>query len=152
MAVAAQSDDGKAAYVQLNLPGNPGETLADESVAAVRQIVAQTPPPPGIQVYVTGPATVVSDVLDSGARTILIITLASLTVIFTMLLIVYRSIFTTILLLLTVGVELQLARGIVAFLAEKRRVDPSEKLVNGWYLHHRSLLSRGSCETRWNQA
>ena len=39
-----------------------------------------------------------------------------------------------------------------AFLAEKRRVDPSEKLVNGWYLHHRSLFSRGSCETRWNQA
>jgi hypothetical protein len=39
-----------------------------------------------------------------------------------------------------------------AFLAEKRRVDPSEKLVNSWYRHHRSLFSRGSCETRWNQA
>jgi FAD/FMN-containing dehydrogenase len=38
------------------------------------------------------------------------------------------------------------------FLAEKRRIDPSEKLVNGWYLHHRSLFSRGACETRWNQA
>ena len=38
------------------------------------------------------------------------------------------------------------------FLAEKRRVDPSEKLVNGWYLHHRSLFSRDACETRWNQA
>jgi FAD/FMN-containing dehydrogenase len=38
------------------------------------------------------------------------------------------------------------------FLAEKRRVDPSEKLVNGWYRHHRSLFSREACETRWNQA
>jgi len=38
------------------------------------------------------------------------------------------------------------------FLAEKRRIDPSEKLVNGWYLHHRSLFSRGACESRWNQA
>jgi FAD/FMN-containing dehydrogenase len=38
------------------------------------------------------------------------------------------------------------------FLAEKRRVDPSEKLVNGWYRHYRSLLSRDACETRWNQA
>jgi len=38
------------------------------------------------------------------------------------------------------------------FLAEKRRVDPSEKLVNGWYLHHRNLFSRDACDTRWNQA
>ena len=36
-------------------------------------------------------------------------------------------------------------------LAEKRRIDPDEKLVNPWYLHHRSLLGRGSCEVRWNQ-
>ena len=39
-----------------------------------------------------------------------------------------------------------------AFLAEKRRLDPGEKLVNGWYLHHRGLFSRERCETRWNQA
>lgn len=39
-----------------------------------------------------------------------------------------------------------------AFLAEKRRIDPGEKLVNGWYLHHRSLFSREGCPTRWNQA
>jgi len=37
-----------------------------------------------------------------------------------------------------------------AVLAEKRRIDPEEKLVNAWYLHHRSLLGRGSCEVRWN--
>jgi FAD/FMN-containing dehydrogenase len=35
-------------------------------------------------------------------------------------------------------------------LAEKRRIDPNEKLVNAWYLHHRSLLGRTSCEVRWN--
>ena len=39
-----------------------------------------------------------------------------------------------------------------SFLAEKRRIDPNEKLINAWYLHYRSLLGRGSCETRWNQA
>lgn len=36
-----------------------------------------------------------------------------------------------------------------AFLAEKRRLDPSEKLINSWYLHHRSLFDRKSCEVRW---
>ncbi len=37
------------------------------------------------------------------------------------------------------------------FLAEKRRVDPAEKLVNSWYRHYRSLLGREGCEVRWAQ-
>jgi hypothetical protein len=36
-----------------------------------------------------------------------------------------------------------------SFLAEKRRIDPSEKLVNNWYRHHRSLFDRRPCEVRW---
>jgi hypothetical protein len=36
-----------------------------------------------------------------------------------------------------------------AFLAEKRKLDPSERLVNSWYLHHRNLFSRQSCDVRW---
>ena len=39
-----------------------------------------------------------------------------------------------------------------AFLAEKRRMDPAEKLINSWYLHHRSLFDRKSCEVRWVSA
>jgi len=38
------------------------------------------------------------------------------------------------------------------FLAEKRRIDPGEKLVNSWYLHHRNLFSRQGCEVRFAQA
>jgi hypothetical protein len=34
-------------------------------------------------------------------------------------------------------------------LAEKRRLDPSEKLVNPWYGHHRNLLWREACDVRW---
>jgi FAD/FMN-containing dehydrogenase len=36
-------------------------------------------------------------------------------------------------------------------LAEKRRIDPDEKLVNAWYQHYRSLLGRTSCTERWNR-
>ena len=43
-ASGAQSNDGKAAYVQVYLRGNMGETLANESVTAVRDIVDQNPP------------------------------------------------------------------------------------------------------------
>jgi hypothetical protein len=35
------------------------------------------------------------------------------------------------------------------FLAEKRRFDPSDKLANAWYWHHRGLLGREPCEVRW---
>ena len=52
---AAQSADGKAAYVQMNLAGNRARAAANESVAAVRHIVARTPAPPGVKAYVTGP-------------------------------------------------------------------------------------------------
>ena len=60
-AAGAQSDDDKAATVQVDLAGNQGEPLANESVEAVRKIVARTPPPPGVKVYVTGASALVAD-------------------------------------------------------------------------------------------
>ena len=50
-AAGAQSNDGKAAYVQVNLGGNQGEPLANESVEAVRKIVAAMAAPPGVKTY-----------------------------------------------------------------------------------------------------
>jgi hypothetical protein len=35
------------------------------------------------------------------------------------------------------------------FLAEKRRFDPHERLVNPWYFRQRGLLERKACEVRW---
>src|SRR5690606_30748973 len=43
---SAESSDGRAVYVQLNLAGNMGETKSNESVAAVRAIVDASSPPP----------------------------------------------------------------------------------------------------------
>src|ERR1700744_3429234 len=76
-AAGAQSSDGKAAYVQLNLAGNQGTTLGEESVAAVRDIAKRTPPPPGVKVYVTGPAPLVADMQRSGNKSILKITVVT---------------------------------------------------------------------------
>ena len=115
---AAQSVDGKAVFVQLNLAGKPGETSGNDSVASVRRIVERTPPPPGIQVHVTGPAAIVADMGKSGDSSIVTMTVLSLAVICTLLLFVFRSIITVFLLLFTVQIELQVARGIVAFLGE----------------------------------
>ena len=115
-ASGAQSADGKAAYVQLSLAGNQTEALSTESVDAVSKIVDRTPAPPGVKAYVTGTAPFEAEGNRVGEKGIVKIMLATVTVIFIMLLLVYRSITTVILLLAMVGIELAAARGIVAFL------------------------------------
>jgi putative drug exporter of the RND superfamily len=127
---AAQSADGKATYVQLDLTGRPGSTEANDSTQAVRDVVARTPAPPGVKAYVTGPAAIVADMGSSGDRTVIIITAVSLAVIFTTLLLVYHSVITVILLLLMVGIELQVARGIVAFLGDQGMIGLTTFAVN----------------------
>jgi len=113
---SVQSPDAKAAYVQVNLVGDQGTPLGDQSVAAVRNIVDRTAPPPGVKAYVTGAAPLASDMQHSGNKSILKITVVTVAIIFVVLLLVYRSIVTVIVLLVMVGVELAAARGIVAFL------------------------------------
>ena len=129
-ASGAQSADGKAAYVQLSLAGNQSEALANESVEAVRNIVQRTPAPNGVKAYVTGPAALVADSNHSGEKTIIKITLAAVGVIFIMLLLVYRSITTTVFLLAMVGLELAAVRGIVAFLGHHGVIELSTFAVN----------------------
>ena len=129
-ASGAQSSDNKAAYVQLYLSGNQGERLANESVDAVREIVAKNPPPAGLKVYVTGPAAMVSDQHIAGDKGVEKITAVTLVVIFIMLLVVYRSIVTVVLVLMMVFVQLAAARGIVAFLGFHNIIGLSTFAVN----------------------
>ncbi|OBG19123.1 hypothetical protein A5765_02425 [Mycolicibacterium celeriflavum] len=129
-APAAESSDGKAVYVQVNLAGDQGEALANESVEAVRDIVERVPTPPGLETYVTGPAPLMSDMIEAGDSSILKITIVTLLVIFTMLLFVYRSILTVIFVLLAVGIQVQVARGIIAFLGDNDMLGLSTFSVN----------------------
>ncbi|ORB49278.1 hypothetical protein BST42_23740 [Mycolicibacterium rhodesiae] len=119
---AAQSQDGKAVYVQLNLAGNTGTTLSQDAVAAVRTIMDKTPPPPGLKVYLTGPAALVSDMAQAGDHSMVKLTIVSAVMIFVVLLFVYRSLVTVAGLLFTVGIELLVARGVVAFLADQNLI------------------------------
>jgi putative drug exporter of the RND superfamily len=129
-AEGVQSPDGKAAYVQVNLAGNQGTTLAQESVTAVRQIIRQTPPPPGLQVHLTGPAALIPDMVRAGNDSLLKMTLIAGVIIFVVLLFVYRSVATVILVVIGVGVEVGSARGIIAFLADNNLVALSTFAIN----------------------
>ena len=116
-AAGSQSTDGKAALVQVYLAGNQGESLANESVDSVRNIVAQTPAPPGVKAYVTGGAPLVTDQFQVGSHGTLKTTLITIGVILVMLLSIYRRITTAILVIFTVMIELTASRGVVALLA-----------------------------------
>ncbi|KHO22021.1 RND family transporter [Mycolicibacterium setense] len=129
-ASGVQSADDLSVYVQLNLAGNQGQALANESVEAVRGIVAGTPPPPGVKAYVTGPSPLITDMNHAGDTSIMKITLVTLVVICTVLLFVYRSVITVVLLLAMVGIQVQAARGVVAFLGDHQVLGLSTFAVN----------------------
>ena len=98
------------------LAGNQGEALANESVEAVQKLVAGLSPPAGVKVFVTGPSALAADQQIAGDRSVQIIEFATFGVIILMLLLVYRSIVTVVLMLVMVVLGLSAARGVVAFL------------------------------------
>ncbi len=113
----SQSKDGKAALVQVYLAGNQGEALSNQSVDAIRKIVEETPAPPGVKAYVTGAAPLITDNFEVGSEGTEKVTLITFGVIAVMLLVVYRSIVTTLIMLVTVLIELSAARGVISALA-----------------------------------
>ena len=112
----AQSEDGKAAYVQVYLAGNMGEALGNDSVAAVKKVVSGLSPPPGVKVYVTGGPALQADQQTAGNHSVKIIEFVTVAVIILMLLFFYRSIVTVLLVLTMLVLGLSVTRGVVAFL------------------------------------
>jgi len=113
-AAGVQSSDGKAAYVQLNLAGDQGSTEGNHSVDTIREIIHRTPPPPGVQAYVTGPAPLTTDSLEASDSGMIKMTVVTMVVITIMLALVYRSVSTVLLILAIVGIEMGASRGTVA--------------------------------------
>jgi RND superfamily putative drug exporter len=129
-AAGAQSVDGKAAYVLLRLAGDIGQMQANQSVAAVRDIVAKDLPPPGLKVYVSGAAPLASDTVAIANSSLNNITIVTIILIVTMLLLVYRSISTLLVPLLGVLIEMLVAKGVIATLGHLGYIELSSFAVN----------------------
>ena len=129
-AAGSQSSDGKAALVQVYLAGNQGTSLSNQSVDSIRNIVNQTPPPPGVKAYVTGAAPLVTDQFEVGRQSTLKTTLITLGVIAVMLFSLYRRFTTVIFVIFTVMIELTASRGVVAVLANAGIIDLSTYSTN----------------------
>ncbi|BBZ43123.1 MMPL/RND family transporter [Mycobacterium parmense] len=117
-ASGVESYDHKAAYVQVNLRGDQGGAVGDESVTAVRKIVADTKPPAGVKAYVAGQGALTADVIVVGDKSLAKITIITVIVIAVMLMFVYRSIGTVLLTMVILFVGLAAGRGVVSLLGE----------------------------------
>ncbi|MEN4476432.1 MMPL family transporter, partial [Mycolicibacterium cosmeticum] len=115
-AAGAQSADGKATYVQVYTAGNQGESLANESIDAVKATVDGMTAPPGLKVYVTGPAAMTADQQIASDRSLRVIEALTFAVIIVMMLLIYRSVVSVLLTLVMVVLGLAATRGAVAFL------------------------------------
>ena len=129
-AAGAQSLDGKCAYVLLRLAGDIGQMQANQSVAAVRDIVAKDTPPPGLKVYVSGAAPLASDTVDIANSSLNNITIVTIFLITGMLLLVYRSAVTMFVPLAGVLFELLIAKGVIATLGHLGYIELSSFAVN----------------------
>ncbi len=115
-AAGVQSNDGKASYTLVRVAGNQGSTQSNESIDAVRDLISHNTTPQGLKVYVSGSAPLSADMVEAGNKSMFKIMFVTIVLITTMLLIVYRSITTALLILFMVMMELSCGRGIVSFL------------------------------------
>jgi RND superfamily putative drug exporter len=129
-AAGAQSNDGKSAYVLLRIAGNSGQMEANQSVDAIRDIVAGQPPPPGLKAYVSGAAPLASDTVSIANSSLNNITIVTIFLIIGMLLLVYRSVSTVFMPLASVLIEMLVAKGVIATLGHLGYIELSSFAVN----------------------
>ena len=114
----------------LRLAGDIGQIQANQSVNAVRDIVANDTPPPGLKVYVSGAAPLASDTLSIANASLNNITIVTIVLIIVMLLLVYRSVSTLLVPLASVLFEMLIAKGVVSTLGHFGVIPLSSFAVN----------------------
>lgn len=129
-AAGAQSVDGKATFVLVRLAGNTGQIQANESVGAVRDIVAEQTAPPGLKAYVSGAAPLAADTLTIANSSLNNITILTIILIMVMLLVVYRSVSTLLVPLVSVLIQMLVAKGVIATLGHLGVIPLSSFAVN----------------------
>ncbi|WP_224097994.1 MMPL/RND family transporter [Mycobacterium avium] len=129
-AAGAQSVDGRCTYVLLRLAGDIGQIQANQSVDAVRDIIKNDTPPPGLNVYVSGAAPLASDTLSIANASLNNVTIVTIILIVVMLLLVYRTPSTLLVPLLGVLIEMLVAKGITSTLGHLGYIELSSFAVN----------------------
>ncbi|MGV1006345.1 MAG: RND family transporter [Candidatus Nanopelagicales bacterium] len=108
------SKDGKAWLLPVNIVGEIATPRAIEATKRAIQIVKETATGTSVNAFVTGPAGTFNDVQDISEHDRVTIETATIVALLTILLMVYRNLLTMLLPLITIGVSLTTAQGVVA--------------------------------------
>ncbi|MGI9135976.1 MAG: RND family transporter, partial [Candidatus Nanopelagicales bacterium] len=108
------SKDNKAWLLPVNITGEIATPKAIAATKRAMQIVQDTVAGTSLRAYNTGPAGTFNDVQEIGDRDRITIETATVVALLVILLIVYRNVLTMVLPLLTIGVSLVAAQGLVA--------------------------------------
>ena len=111
------SKDHKAWYLPINLTGGLGSGEGYGAYKNVAAIVKQAVAGSTLTTYLTGPATTVADITDVSQRDVHLIEIATVVMVLTILLVIYRNVVTMLLPLVTIAVSFVTAQGVVSALA-----------------------------------
>ncbi|MBB4854737.1 RND superfamily putative drug exporter [Mycobacteroides chelonae] len=110
------SPDGKAIHLALAGTGDIGTTKAHENAVHIRRIIDQLPKPEGLDIYLTGPSPILTDLFSAMDSSLVVITGVSIALITLVLLAVYRSLITAMVPLMTIGIALGVARPVISLM------------------------------------
>ncbi|MDT5140457.1 MAG: putative drug exporter of the superfamily [Mycobacterium sp.] len=122
---ATESKDHHVVTATMRLAGMVGTSEAEDSINDVRGFVAQLHPPAGLHVYVAGAGATIMDEFAAIDRQTQVITAATFVVLLILLVIVYRSLITAMVPLLSVILGLAVAKPIISVLASNELISIS---------------------------
>lgn len=108
------SKDGKAWLLPVNIVSEIGTPTAIAATKRAMQTVRDTTAGTSLNAFITGPAGTFNDIQDIGDHDRVIIEVATIVALLAILLMVYRNPLTMLLPLITIGVSLVTAQGVVA--------------------------------------
>ncbi len=108
------SKDGKAWLLPVSLRDTLGSPSATATTKKLMDIVRKTVAGTTVTAYLTGPAATLDNVQDIGERDRVTVEVATVTALLFILLMVYRNPLTIMLPLITIGVSLVAAQGVIA--------------------------------------
>ena len=110
------SKDNKAFYLAVTLKTPPGSPESSEAYQRISQAVKQATAGSALSVHVTGQAAVIGDMSILSARDMHVIEIATALLVLGILLVIYRRPVTVLLPLITIGISVALAQGVVSAL------------------------------------
>lgn len=112
------SADNKAFYMAVTLKAPPGSPQSSQAYQRITEIVKQSTAGSALTAHVTGQAAIVGDMSIVTAHDMHLIEIATAALVLLILLVIYRRPVTVLLPLLTIGVSIAAAQGLVSALTQ----------------------------------